>query len=63
MDVEPPTGDDLNRMLVSLKQSVLDRAEDRRPAPRRRGRRAGIVIGAIALLGVTLVKKLRPARA
>ncbi|PZE83354.1 hypothetical protein DEI91_10695 [Curtobacterium sp. MCBD17_032] len=39
-------------MLVSMKQTVLDRAEDRRPAPRRRGRRTGIAIGVIALLGL-----------
>jgi hypothetical protein len=52
MNTEPPTGDDLQRMLVSMKQTVLDRAEDRRPAPRRRGRRAGIAIGVIALLGI-----------
>ncbi|OII33124.1 hypothetical protein BIU98_06680 [Curtobacterium sp. MMLR14_010] len=39
-------------MLVTMKQSVLDRAEDRKPAPRRRGRRAGIAIGVIALLGL-----------
>lgn len=52
MNTEPPTGDDLQRMLVSMKQTVLDRAEDRRPAPRRRGRRAGIAIGVIALLGL-----------
>ncbi|WIB13446.1 hypothetical protein [Curtobacterium sp. MCPF17_052] len=35
-----------------MKQTVLDRAEDRRPAPHRRGRRAGIAIGVIALLGL-----------
>jgi hypothetical protein len=52
MNTEPPTGDELQRMLVSMKQTVLDRAEDRRPAPRRRGRRAGIAIGVIALLGL-----------
>jgi hypothetical protein len=52
MNTEPPTGDDLHRMLVTMKQSVLDRADDRRPAPRRRGRRTGIVIGVIALLGL-----------
>jgi hypothetical protein len=52
MNTEPPTGDDLHRMLVTMKQSVLDRAEDRKPAPRRRGRRAGIAIGVIALLGL-----------
>ncbi|KQS14774.1 hypothetical protein ASG04_02830 [Curtobacterium sp. Leaf183] len=39
-------------MLVTMKQSVLDRAGDRTPAPRRRGRRAGIIIGVIALLGL-----------
>ncbi|WP_146236336.1 hypothetical protein [Curtobacterium sp. MCBD17_023] len=52
MNTEPPTGDDLQRMLVSMKHTVLDRAEDRRPAPRRRGRRAGVAIGVIALLGL-----------
>jgi len=52
MNTEPPTGDDLHRMLVTMKQSVLDRAEDRTPAPRRRGRRTGIIIGVIALLGL-----------
>jgi hypothetical protein len=52
MNTEPPTGDDLQRMLVTMKQSVLDRAEDRKPAPRRRGRRTGIAIGVIALLGL-----------
>ena len=52
MNTEPPTGDDLHRMLVTMKQSVLDRAEDRTPAPRRRGRRTGVVIGVIALLGL-----------
>lgn len=52
MKTEPPTGDDLQCMLVTMKQSVLDRAEDRRPAPRRRGRRTGIVLGVIALLGL-----------
>jgi hypothetical protein len=52
MNTEPPTGDDLHRMLVTMKQSVLDRADDRTPAPRRRGRRTGIVIGVIALLGL-----------
>jgi hypothetical protein len=52
MNTEPPTGDDLHRMLVTMKQSVLDRADDRTPAPRRRGRRTGIIIGVIALLGL-----------
>lgn len=44
----PPVGDDLQRMLVSMKQNVLERAEPRR----RRGRRVGIVIAVIALLAV-----------
>ncbi|TDN41861.1 hypothetical protein EDF64_11550 [Curtobacterium flaccumfaciens] len=52
MNTEPPTGDDLQRMLVGMKQTVLDRAEERRPASRRHGRRAGIVIGVIALLSL-----------
>ncbi|MFZ6990541.1 hypothetical protein ACO0E1_01500 [Curtobacterium sp. RRHDQ66] len=52
MNTEPPQGDDLQRMLVSMKQNVLARAEADRPAPERRGRRAGIVIGIIAVLGI-----------
>lgn len=52
MNTEPPTGDDLQRMLVTMKQTVLDSAADRKPAPRWRGRRAGIAIGVIALLGL-----------
>lgn len=52
MNTEPPTGDELQQMLVSMKQDVLARAHATRPAPRRRGRRAGIVIGVIAVLGI-----------
>ncbi|WP_420362877.1 hypothetical protein AABM26_15315 [Curtobacterium aetherium] len=52
MNTEPPTGDDLQRMLVSMKQTVLDRAGDPRPAPRRRGRRIGIAVGVVALFGL-----------
>lgn len=48
MNSEPPIGDDLQRMLVSMKQNVLERAEPRR----RRRRRTGIVIAVIALLAV-----------
>ncbi|WIB77812.1 hypothetical protein DEJ28_01575 [Curtobacterium sp. MCPF17_002] len=48
MNSEPPIGDDLQRMLVSMKQNVLKRAESRR----HRGRRTGIVIAVIALLAV-----------
>ncbi|MGN8049063.1 hypothetical protein ACTJKO_05190 [Curtobacterium sp. 22159] len=47
MDVEPPQGDDLQRMLVSMKRNVLERAT---PRPRRRARRAGIAIGVVAVL-------------
>ncbi|WP_144765798.1 hypothetical protein [Curtobacterium sp. 9128] len=52
MNTEPPTGDDLQQMLVTMKQHVLTRAELDHPTPRRRGRRAGIVIGIIAVLGI-----------
>lgn len=49
MDTEPPEGDDLQRMLVSMKQTVLDRAT---PHPRRRPGRTGIAVGIVALLAV-----------
>lgn len=52
MNTEPPQGDDLQQMLVSMKHNVLARAELDRPVPKRRGRRAGIVIGIIAVLGI-----------
>ncbi|OIH94285.1 hypothetical protein BIU90_03705 [Curtobacterium sp. MCBA15_001] len=39
-------------MLVTMKRTVLTRAAEPRPQPRRRGRRAGIVIGVIAVLGL-----------
>jgi len=52
MNTEPPQGDDLQQMLVTMKHNVLARAELDRPAPRRRGHRAGIVIGIIAVLGI-----------
>ena len=47
MNTEPPEGDDLHRMLVSMKQNVLERAT---PRPKRRGRRAGIAIGIVGVL-------------
>ncbi|MCS5508630.1 hypothetical protein NY546_04895 [Curtobacterium flaccumfaciens pv. flaccumfaciens] len=47
MNTEPPQGDDLQRMLVSMKQNVLERAT---PRPKRRGRRAGIAIGVVGVL-------------
>jgi hypothetical protein len=50
MNTEPPTGDDLQRMLVSMKHHVLEHAEDRRPARRRH--RPGIVVAAVALLAL-----------
>lgn len=49
MNTEPPQGDDLQRMLVSMKQNVLERAT---PLPKRRRGRSGIVIGVVALLAV-----------
>ncbi|WP_420365380.1 hypothetical protein AAEP80_17935 [Curtobacterium sp. L3-7] len=52
MNTEPPQGDDLQQMLVTMKHNVLARAELDRPAPGRRGHRAGIVIGIIAVLGI-----------
>lgn len=49
MRSEPPVGDDLQRMLVSMKRNVLDRAV---PRPRRRRARSGIVIAVVALLAL-----------
>lgn len=49
MNTEPPEGDDLQRMLVSMKQTVLERAI---PRPRRRRRRSGVVVGVVALLAL-----------
>ncbi|MGN7191790.1 MULTISPECIES: hypothetical protein [unclassified Curtobacterium] len=49
MDTEPPQGDDLQRMLVSMKRNVLDGAA---PRPRRRRGRPGIVVGVVALLAL-----------
>ncbi len=46
MNTEPPVGDELQRMLVSMKQHVLERAESR---PRRR-RLTGIAIGVVSVL-------------
>ncbi|WP_420368694.1 hypothetical protein [Curtobacterium sp. L1-20] len=40
-------GDDLHRMLVSMKQNVLERAT---PRPRRRGHRTGIALGVVGVL-------------
>lgn len=47
MNTEPPVGDDLQRMLVSMKQHVLERAA---PHPKRRARRTGIAIGVVGVL-------------
>jgi hypothetical protein len=54
MDVEPPVGDDLNRMLVSMKQEVLQRAAAEPPAkPRPWARRhLGLTLSLVALLGI-----------
>lgn len=50
MNTEPPTGDDLQRMLVSMKRNVMEHADERRPARGRR--RSGIVVAAVALLAL-----------
>ncbi|SOC89871.1 hypothetical protein SAMN05660766_3605 [Curtobacterium sp. 314Chir4.1] len=49
MNTEPPEGDDLHRMLVSMKQNVLERAT---PRPKRRRVRPGIAIGVVGLLAI-----------
>lgn len=55
MRSEPPTGDELNRMLVSMKQHVLDQAA-KEPAPAKRShslkRGLGLGLGVTLLLGV-----------
>lgn len=52
MDTEPPTGDELTQMLVSMKRQVLVAAPPRPVARRRRIGRTGIAIGVVALLGL-----------
>ncbi|MBP1301500.1 hypothetical protein [Curtobacterium sp. 1310] len=49
MDTEPPVGDELQRMLVTMKQGVLERAT---PRPKRRRGHTGIVVGVVALLAL-----------
>lgn len=49
MNTEPPEGDDLQRMLVSMKQNVLERAT---PRPKRRRFRPGVALGIVGLLAV-----------
>lgn len=49
MNTEPPVGDELARMLVAMKQNVLEHATPRRP---RRARRVGIVVAIVALVGI-----------
>jgi hypothetical protein len=49
MNTEPPQGDELQRMLVSMKQNVLERAT---PRPKRRRGRSGVVVGVVALLAL-----------
>jgi hypothetical protein len=50
MNTEPPMGDDLNRMLVSMKQNVLERTAGQ--PPRRAPRHVGVIIGLVALIGL-----------
>jgi hypothetical protein len=56
MRTEPPTGDELTRLLVSMKQNVLERAARDRPAaaqrPQRNDRAIGIMLGVAILLGL-----------
>ncbi|MGR0218366.1 hypothetical protein [Agromyces sp. ZXT2-6] len=49
MRTEPPTGDDLTRMLVTMKQNVLEEAS-RDPAPARRRARNRAIITSTAIL-------------
>jgi hypothetical protein len=49
MNTEPPEGDELQRMLVSMKRNVLERAM---PRPKRRRVRPGIAIGVVGLLAI-----------
>ncbi|WP_144709791.1 hypothetical protein [Curtobacterium pusillum] len=49
MNTEPPEGDDLQRMLVSMKQHVLERATPHRT---RRRFRPGIALGVVGLLAI-----------
>jgi len=50
MNSEPPTGDELNRMLVTMKQNVLERTTE---SPRRkRNRNLGLGLGLAALLAI-----------
>ncbi len=50
MNTEPPTGDDLQQMLVAMKRNVLEHADERRPSRRRH--RPGIIVAAVALLAL-----------
>lgn len=52
MDTEPPSGDELTQLLVSMKRQVLAAAPPRPAARRRRIGRTGIAIGVVALLGL-----------
>ena len=54
MNTEPPEGDELQRMLVSMKQAVLERAT---PRPKRYRRRSGVVVGVVVLV---VMSRLEP---
>jgi len=49
MKSEPPTGDEMQTLLVSMKRAVLENAKDR---PKHHRRTAGIVLGVVGVLSV-----------
>ncbi|QCR43432.1 hypothetical protein C1N91_07600 [Curtobacterium sp. SGAir0471] len=52
MNTEPPTGDELTQMLVTMKHQVLAEARPRGAGRRHRLGRVGIVVGVVAMLGI-----------
>lgn len=54
MRTEPPTGDELERMLASMKGNVLDRVGDERPATPERRQLTDRVIGAVVAVALLL---------
>jgi hypothetical protein len=52
VNTEPPTGDELTQMLVTMKHHVLTEVRPRGAVRRHRIARAGIVVGVVAVLGI-----------